>query len=78
MTLRLLIAEDDPSIAQVVAFGAQMTWPRCKVAVVTEGTDALRRFAADRPDLVVLDVEIPCEPFPRNRHWTGDAGRRKR
>jgi two-component system, OmpR family, KDP operon response regulator KdpE len=59
MTLRLLIAEDDPSIAQVVAFGAQMTWPRCKVAVVTEGTDALRRFAADRPDLVVLDVEIP-------------------
>jgi DNA-binding response OmpR family regulator len=29
------------------------------VAVVREGTEALRRFAADRPDLVVLDVEIP-------------------
>jgi DNA-binding response OmpR family regulator len=59
MTLRLLIAEDDPSIAQVVAFGAQMTWPGCQVAVVAEGMEALRRFAADRPDLVVLDVQIP-------------------
>lgn len=59
MTLRLLVAEDDPSIAQVVAFGAQMTWPGCRVAVVAQGTEALRRFAADRPDLVVLDVEIP-------------------
>jgi two-component system, OmpR family, KDP operon response regulator KdpE len=59
MTPRLLIAEDDPSIAQVVAFGARMTWPGCQVAVVAEGTGALRRFAADRPDLVVLDVEIP-------------------
>ena len=59
MTLRLLIAEDDPSIAQVVAFGAQMTWPGCQVAVVAEGTEALRRFAGERPDLVVLDVEIP-------------------
>ena len=59
MTLRLLIAEDDPSIAQAVAFGAQMTWPGCQVAVATDGTEALRRFAADRPDLVVLDVEMP-------------------
>jgi DNA-binding response OmpR family regulator len=59
MRPQLLIAEDDPSIAQVVAFGAQMTWPGCQVAVVAEGTEALRRFAEERPDLVVLDVEIP-------------------
>ena len=59
MTLRLLIAEDDPTIAQVIAFGAQMTWPGCRVAVAADGTEALLRFAADRPDLVVLDVEMP-------------------
>ena len=59
MTLRLLIAEDDPSIAQAVAFGAQMTWPGCQVTVATDGTEALRRFAEERPDLVVLDVEMP-------------------
>jgi DNA-binding response OmpR family regulator len=59
VTPQLLIAEDDPSIAQAVAFGAQMTWPGCRVTVATDGTEALGRFAADRPDLVVLDVEIP-------------------
>jgi DNA-binding response OmpR family regulator len=59
MTPQLLIIEDDPSIAQAVAFGAQMTWPGCQVAVATDGTEALRRFAAERPDLVVLDVEMP-------------------
>ena len=59
MTLQLLIADDDPSIARVVAFGAQMTWPGCRVTVAADGTEALRRFAEERPDLVVLDVEMP-------------------
>jgi DNA-binding response OmpR family regulator len=59
VTPRLLIAEDDPSIAQAVAFGVQMTWPGCQVAVATDGTEALRRFAEERPDLVVLDVQMP-------------------
>ena len=59
MTLRLLVADDDPDIADVVAFGARMTWPGCQVAIAGDGVEALARFAAEPPDLVVLDVAMP-------------------
>src|SRR4051794_22935225 len=59
MTLRLLIAEDAPDVAEVVAFGARMTWPGCQVAIAADGTEALRRFAETPPDLVVLDIAMP-------------------
>jgi DNA-binding response OmpR family regulator len=57
--MRVLIAEDAPDVAQVVAFGAQMTWPGCEVNIASNGADALKLFEAARPDLVVLDIEMP-------------------
>ena len=59
MTLKLLIAEDTAEVARVVAFGARMTWPDCQVTIVSSGEEALQRFEAERPDLVVLDVSMP-------------------
>lgn len=59
MTLRLLIAEDSPDVAEVVAFGARMTWPGCQVTVAADGAAALDCFAAAPPDLVVLDIAMP-------------------
>jgi two-component system KDP operon response regulator KdpE len=59
VALTLLIAEDDPSVAQVVAFGARMTWPGCNVIIASSGVEALRCFEEQRPDLVVIDVAIP-------------------
>jgi DNA-binding response OmpR family regulator len=57
--LSLLIADDSPDIAEIVAFGARMTWPDCRVAVAKTGAEALQLFEADPPDLVVLDVAMP-------------------
>jgi DNA-binding response OmpR family regulator len=59
MTLKLLIAEDARDVAEVVAFGARMTWPDCQVTIATSGEEALRRFFEELPDLVVLDVALP-------------------
>ena len=59
MTLRLLIAEDARDVADVIAFGARMMWPDCQVTVAGSGKEALQRFAAVQPDLVVLDVSMP-------------------
>ncbi len=59
MTLKLLIAEDARDVADVVAFGARMTWPDCRVTIAADGEEALRRFEEEHPDLVVLDVSMP-------------------
>ncbi|MCA1599246.1 MAG: response regulator transcription factor [Chloroflexi bacterium] len=59
MTLTILIAEDDRDVAALVAYGARLTWPGCTVEVAPDGAEALRRFAAMAPDLVVLDVSMP-------------------
>ncbi|MDQ2809738.1 MAG: response regulator transcription factor [Chloroflexota bacterium] len=57
--MKILIADDARDVAEVVAFGARMTWPGCEVALAADGTEALEQFAAASPDLVVLDVTMP-------------------
>lgn len=59
MTLKLLVADDARDVADVVAFGARMTWPGCQVTITADGQEALRAFEAERPDMVVLDVSMP-------------------
>ncbi len=57
--MKLLIADDTPEIARAVAYGARLTWPGCRVTIAGSGTEALDRFEEERPDLVVLDVQMP-------------------
>ncbi len=59
MTLKLLIAEDSRDVAEVIAIGAEMGWPGCRVVIAANGTEALERFREDPPDLVILDVSMP-------------------
>ncbi len=55
----LLIVDDAPDVAEVVAFGARMNWRDAQIAIATNGTDALREFQQTNFDLVVLDVSMP-------------------
>ncbi len=59
MTMKVLIADDAPDIAKMVAFGVRMTWPGCRVLLAADGAAALRLFAGEGADLVVLDVAMP-------------------
>jgi two-component system KDP operon response regulator KdpE len=59
VTLTILVADDDDAIARMVAYGVRMMWPDCRVILASDGADALRLFTRERPDLVVLDVEMP-------------------
>jgi two-component system, OmpR family, response regulator len=57
VTHRILVVDDDPHIREVILIAlrkAGMT-----VAEAADGKAALTRFAADRPDLIVLDVGMP-------------------
>ncbi|ACZ43022.1 two component transcriptional regulator, winged helix family [Thermobaculum terrenum ATCC BAA-798] len=59
MLPRVLVAEDDPEMAEVVTFGIRMSWPGCEVSVASSGVEALEAFEQGHPDLVVLDVSMP-------------------
>lgn len=60
MTPRVLIADDEPDVANIVAYGVRMMWPNAEVETVAGGVEALRRFDQHEPDLVVLDVAMPA------------------
>ncbi|MEP7187566.1 MAG: response regulator transcription factor [Roseiflexaceae bacterium] len=60
MTFKLLIADDAADVADVIAFGARMVWPDCHVTIAADGERAMKAFAANPPDLVVLDVSMPA------------------
>jgi len=57
--LKVLIADDERDLAVVVAFGVRMTWPGAQISIAADGTEALKLFEMERPDLVILDVQMP-------------------
>jgi DNA-binding response OmpR family regulator len=57
--MKVLIAEDDRDIADVVEINVRMIWPQCHVLIAADGAEALELFSAEGPDLVILDIEMP-------------------
>jgi two-component system, OmpR family, KDP operon response regulator KdpE len=57
--MHVLIAEDSPDVAEVVAFSARLTWPDAAVTTAASGAEALAAFAERQVDLVILDVNMP-------------------
>jgi DNA-binding response OmpR family regulator len=53
----ILVVEDEEAIAEAVR--ARLASEGYQVTVVGDGPEALRAVAADRPDLVVLDLMLP-------------------
>ncbi len=53
----VLLVEDDSSIREVTSLG--LTGAGFRVVTAVDGSEGLRRFRADRPDAVVLDVMLP-------------------
>jgi two-component system, OmpR family, KDP operon response regulator KdpE len=58
VTDTILIVEDEPDFAGLVELWMGRAGYRTVVAAT--GTDALRRFYEDHPDLVILDVSLPA------------------
>jgi len=54
---RILVVEDDPSIREVTALGLRAAG--FEVVTAADGVEALERWRAAAPDLVLLDVMLP-------------------
>lgn len=48
--MHILLAEDAPDVAEVIAFSARLTWPKASVTTASSGAEALAAFAARPPD----------------------------
>ncbi|HYA80161.1 MAG TPA: response regulator transcription factor [Methylocystis sp.] len=57
MPHRILVADDDPHIREVIGFALQKAG--MTVFSAGDGAEALKRFAREAPDLVVLDIGMP-------------------
>lgn len=55
--LRILVGEDDPAVARLYAAYAESRGHR--VLVAEDGAQTLVAAAAERPDLVLLDIAMP-------------------
>jgi DNA-binding response OmpR family regulator len=54
---RILIVEDEDSLAESIRYNLEREGFTVRVA--GDGADALERFRADRPELVILDLMLP-------------------
>lgn len=55
--IKVLLVEDDESFVDALVVG--LSREGFEVTVARDGTEALRLFAADEPDLVLLDLMLP-------------------
>src|SRR5438105_1641469 len=70
--IKLLLVEDDPDMLDLTAYVLHRE--RCVVAEASDGAQALRRWRADRPDLVILDLGLPTlDGFEVLRQIRGDG-----
>jgi DNA-binding response OmpR family regulator len=74
VTKKILIADDEPSIVTAVEF--LLRREGYEVEIARDGSEALERIEASRPDLVVLDVMMPqksgyevCRSIREREDW---------
>ena len=57
MTLRILVADDDPHIREIICFALEKAG--MKTLGVADGAAALQAVERRAPDLIVLDIGMP-------------------
>ncbi|HEX2099343.1 MAG TPA: response regulator [Candidatus Synoicihabitans sp.] len=56
---KVLIVDDEAHVRKYISLIVQATFKNSRVAEATNGNQALELYATDRPDLVLLDVNMP-------------------
>jgi DNA-binding LytR/AlgR family response regulator len=58
--IRVLIAEDEPLLAEHLAAELQQAWPQLElIGIAPHGEAAVQRALAERPELLFLDIRMP-------------------
>ncbi len=57
--MKVLVVDDEPEVVDIVALALSFHRPDYEVLKAHSGSDALRIFREQRPDLLILDVSMP-------------------
>jgi two-component system response regulator AdeR len=58
-SVTILLVDDDPALVDALSVGLDLQWTDCRLLVAGNGDAALDLFRSQRPDLVLLDVNMP-------------------
>jgi DNA-binding LytR/AlgR family response regulator len=60
VSLRALVADDEPKLAEYLARRLAELWPEIKICCIAmNGNDALAKIDTEKPDLAFLDIKMP-------------------
>ena len=57
--MKILVVDDDPDVVEAISLSFGLQWPESNILPAQSGVEALRLFAAERPDVVLLDIGLP-------------------
>ncbi len=57
--MKILIADDEPDVVEVVAMTFKMHWPDSTIYTAANGEEALSLFFEHQPGLIILDLSMP-------------------
>lgn len=57
--MKIVIAEDETSLAAALSRMVLLAWPEAQIMIARDGFEAGVQVARNRPDLLLLDVNLP-------------------
>jgi two-component system KDP operon response regulator KdpE len=57
--MKILVVDDEPDIVEVVNLCFSLRWPEADVMATGTGEEALKLIEQDRPDFILLDINLP-------------------
>jgi DNA-binding response OmpR family regulator len=57
--MKILVVDDEPDIIEVVNLCFSLRWPEADVTAAATGEEALKLIEQDRPDFILLDINLP-------------------
>ncbi len=57
--MKILVVDDEPDVIEVVNLCFSLRWPEAETTSASNGEDALRLIEQDRPDFILLDINLP-------------------
>jgi DNA-binding response OmpR family regulator len=58
--VKVLVVDDDERLREALQLGIQLQWQDAEVVTADDGEQGLQRFLEREPDVVLLDVSMPC------------------